>query len=320
MKIIFMGGTGFVGKSFAHWVTKNDIDVELVLASRNPVQTAGAAFLKLVSNIKNVRILPIHSSELVAELQAASHVIYAASSSDQRNYMQAGLQTSQNDLESLETILRIMRRRQSILYLSSGAVYGRQNSLQGANEYDTFPLWAPNDPKAVYASIKRQAEARIVQHSLLNESPSIIARLFAFCGPWLPTSTHFLIGNIIGAIEARAPVKIRSSHPIFRTYLHSDEMSSILFALLNKGIVGCDVVNVGALEHYEMHEVGVKIANLYNLESTINKIQIGSISDLYIPSVKKLEAMLGHKTNWESIYKIIARTLEQRKKIGIKNE
>lgn len=317
MKILFIGGTGFVGKSFAYWIIKNNLNCKLTLASRNPIQTLGMEFMKLFSNSNLLKIISVNSPEIKTEIDSASHVFYGASSTDQKRYLQYPNVVSREDYDSLEYTLSTVNKRSKLMYLSSGVVNGQQKSLEGIEESHILSLWEKNNPRAIYASIKRDAEARIIRHSIETESQLLIVRLFAFCGPWLPTSKHFLIGNIIGAIEKRTALEINAKCNVYRTYYHTDTLSKILFDLSEKGKVGGDIVNIGSPVFYEMHEVGKKLSDKYMLKAAIEKIVFWNEPDIYVPSTKKLESILGYKVEEKSIYETVSEVIEQRKRLDL---
>jgi nucleoside-diphosphate-sugar epimerase len=78
---------------------------------------------------------------------------------------------------------------QRILYVSSGAVYGFQ-----PRELSHIPETFQCNPVTVYGKGKMKAE----QMCLDSGIETVIARCFAFVGPWLPLDSHFAIGNFIG--------------------------------------------------------------------------------------------------------------------------
>jgi nucleoside-diphosphate-sugar epimerase len=155
----------------------------------------------------------------------------------------------------------------------------------------------PDDPgKALYAAIKRRAESYMLDYGNKKGCPVGVARIFAFCGAWLPTDQHFLIGNIIGAIEKNAPLEIKATVPVFRSYMSADSLSAALFELVSRLRTWQTViVNVGSDRATEMHEFGIRLANDRRL--ACYSPDIGTLdltrTDRYVPAISKLRDLTG---------------------------
>lgn len=317
MRILIVGGTGFVGKSFADWAARGK-NVELViLASRQPERSAGRAFLNTVARNPSVQLVTTGTPEFLQAVTNCDAAIYAASSSDARDY-QAGDGIVSADLSNMRSYLSLHRPSTPLIYLSSGAVYGRQPFDVSAIAEDQGG-WDDEPGKALYASIKRQAETELTAYCLETGCSVSIARLFAFCGPWLPIDQHFLIGNMIGAIEARTAISVRAPFAVFRSYMEADDLSRALWELMANPKHGASgPINIGSSEAYEMHDFGITLADRYDLPyvGLMTVALAETKADRYIPSVRRMSGLLG--IGFESdLSAIVQYVMERRAQLGL---
>jgi dTDP-glucose 4,6-dehydratase len=180
-----------------------------------------------------------------------------------------------------------------LLYVSSGAAYGRQPPDVAALSEDA-PVRIDSDPdKAAYARAKRAAEAIVCEFATTASLHARIARCFAFVGPWLPRDAHFAIGNFIGNALRGEPVEVRSRHEVIRSYLHADDLAFWLLRLATADGDRCDICNVGSDEALPLRDVASMVAAAGNVDVRFPEAaQAGSGSalapaDRYVPSLGK---------------------------------
>ena len=124
---------------------------------------------------------------------------------------------------------------QKFLFVSSGAVYGRQPSdiVAIPENYSGGPDQLI--PASAYGEGKRAAELQCVLLAQRHGFAVKIARCFAFVGPHLPLEAHFAVGNFLRDALARRPIRIKGDGQPYRAYLYAADMAAWLWLVLCQG-------------------------------------------------------------------------------------
>jgi dTDP-glucose 4,6-dehydratase len=216
--ILLTGGTGFVGS----WLLECFVwaNQHLSLNARIYVLTRDAqAFRNKKAHLAHDPSVTILQGDLRTyrfPQQSFHYVIHAA----------AEMESTQRVLEMAKTC-----GTGRLLYTSSGAVYGEQPVDLEKVEEDFGPLPEPATP---YARAKREAEALCWQ-AAASGLEVVVARLFAFAGPYLPLDQNFAVGNFIRDARSGGPIRIEGDGTPMRSYLYAADMAIWLWTLLVQG-------------------------------------------------------------------------------------
>jgi len=203
----------------------------------------------------------------------------------------------------MDTIIKGTRRTlelaknnkvKSFLFISSGAVYGKQPSHITHMPEDF--AGAPNcqDAKSAYGEGKRVGELLSAIYFKQYGVPVKIARCFAFVGPYLPLDAHFAIGNFILNALKGEDIIIKGDGTPCRSYLYA---ADLIIWLLTIMIEGKDNVpyNVGSEEDLSIKELAIIVANCFGGKMEV-KIKETSeppkSNERYVPSVSRAEQEL----------------------------
>lgn len=204
-------------------------------------------------------------------------------------------------IHGTERMIQLARERhtQRFLYISSGAVYGRQpHSLSHIPEdYCGGPEWL--DPNSVYGEGKRVSEQMCSIFAGESAVPVAIARCFTFLGPHLPLDQHFAIGNFIRDALHGQNLSVKGDGSPMRSYLYAADLSIWLWTLLLRAEdlpANPFACNVGSGEEISIADLAAAVTSALNpaLKVVIaSKTKIVERQPRYVPDVRKAREVLG---------------------------
>lgn len=290
------GGTGFFGmwllESFAFINDALGLGMHASILTRSPEAFA----VKAPHLAKRTDLHFVRGDVRDFEFPAGTftHVIHAGTTSS----------APVEPLEMFDTIVQGTRRvlefaashgTTKFLFISSGAVYGKQPPEMTHIPEDYCGAPDPMDPAAAYGEGKRAAEMQCALMSRKHGFEAKIARCFAFVGPHLPLDAHFAIGNFIRDAMAGGPIRVAGDGTPYRSYLYSADLAIALWTILFRG-ASLRAYNVGSDESLSIREVAqvVKEACSIQLEVIVAQKNDGSKPpSRYVPCVKRAEHELG---------------------------
>lgn len=295
-RIFLTGGTGFFGKwlleSFAYCNRELDLNISATVLCRDP-----GGFLQKMPHLAvetSIRWLPGDIRSFSFPDDNFEFVIHAAAPTS--------ADAAQQPLELLSILMdgtsRMLtfanaRNTRKFLFVSSGAVYGKQpeNLYHVPEDYRGGPDWL--DPNAAYAEGKRVSEQMCSISARQTNIDFTIARCFAFVGPHLPLNQHFAIGNFIADALASRNIAIRGDGTPTRSYLYAADLAIWLWTLLFKDLeieTKPRVFNVGSGEAVSIRELARQVVEELNpsLKVEIAKEPVAGAPLLqYVPDVNK---------------------------------
>ena len=193
-------------------------------------------------------------------------------------------------------IVEAVRMNNRLLFLSSGAVYGRQ-PLDLSHLPETWE-GAPQigDSNSAYHEGKRVAELMGNIAATKQSLHFISARLFAFIAPFLPLGTHFAAGNFIRDALSSNQIEIQSGGGSVRSYLYATDLCSGLWALLARGETG-SAYNIGSDLDITIKELAIIVAWLAGTNARVNVRGLDTPENVsrYVPSLERLHNEIGIK-------------------------
>jgi nucleoside-diphosphate-sugar epimerase len=294
--LLVIGGTGFFGKSILDSFKRGCLEkwnIDRVISMSRHAESLHKDSSQLISS--NVEL---YSSDIATTeyLPYADIVIHAAASTDTSKYLSNTLNEQNNIRVGTYNYCKLAEKfhvDSKILYVSSGAIYGRQpeGMTHISEEYFANDLSNLEDGKRDYALAKHDAEDAVKELGLKGMSVSI-ARCFSFVGPWLPRNQHFAIGNFIEDGLFGRPITVQTKNQVFRSYMYTDDLVEWLMTIAVNANPFCSVYNVGSNEPIQMQDLAILIAHEFGVDAQFSDIS-DTIVDRYIPSVVKANYQLG---------------------------
>lgn len=309
--ILITGATGFFGKSmlqnFIYANNEKGLNIHIIALSRDPEK-----FISKHPEFKHERISWITGDVKDFEFPTLNidFIIHAATDVNTHLITNDPLSIYENIVAGTKHILELakLKNTESVLYISSGAVYGKQpyNLTHVTEEF----TGATNvyDKDASYGEGKRVAEMLC---NIFNKQHQInvkIARCYSFVGPYLPLDGHFAIGNFINDIIHNRQIKIQGDGTPQRAYLYTADLMIWLLKILTEG-KSCYPYNVGSDEAINLESLAHMINDYSqnNLGVEIAQAKTSAPPAMYVPSIERAKNELGLKV-YTNLKEAIERT------------
>ena len=298
-KIFVTGATGFFGiwllESFAFANKNLNLGASLVGLSRDPDD-----FYAKVPHMAQESSIALHRGD-VRDFDfprgSFTHVIHAGTT------FSAPVLPS----EMLDTIIRGTKRTlefavtagaKRFLFVSSGAVYGKQPSKMTHIPETYLGSPDPMDPNSVYGEGKRVGELLCAIAHQETGLEVTIARCFAFVGPHLSLDAHFAVGNFMRDALRGGPILIKDGSPC-RSYLYAADLAIWLWTILFRGGTH-GAYNVGSEKEVSILELASLVARIVgaNLTVKISQPLIGATkSSRCVPNCQRARRDLNLREN-----------------------
>ena len=296
--LLIIGGTGFFGKSILKHLSINNcayINInKIFILSRGKLKLA----IYNQKLKKKFKVIKINSNILtVKNLPTVDYVIYAAI-----------LKNYKNDNKAVNKYLDLAKKyhlKSKILYISSGAIYGKQSSsIVGFKEnYLKFnnKISFKRGYKTEYSNTKMKNEKSFRRFAKIGAKVSI-ARCFSFVGEFLPRNSQYILGNFIKNILNNQNLNIKADYQIIRSYMYEEDLVIWLLKILNSSNKNCPIYNVGSDNAISIYKLATLLAKKYNLNVDFYNIKISKKNfDKYVPNIKKAKKKLNLINNYSSI-------------------
>ncbi len=268
-RLFLTGCTGFVGVWILDTVLRArhrlGLDIDLTVLSRNP-----DLFLSRFPWFVNTARLRFVRGDVSAFAHPEgdfSHVVHGATTAAHETFGGAHPMCKFDTVaDGTRRVLEFCREKgvQDMLFISSGAVYGKRPAEAGLiHEAD---LIAPDalDADSALGEAKRVAELFCAIQSTTMDLRVRIARCFSFVGPLLPLDIHYAIGNFLAdAIGGRA-ITLKGDGRPTRSYLYASDLVAWLITILVNG-TPLRAYNVGSEDGRTLLEIASIVGRLTGL-------------------------------------------------------
>jgi|TARA_Y100000294_G_C8542619_1_gene331831 dTDP-glucose 4,6-dehydratase len=284
-KIIFIGGSGFIGRSYLdaynRGVLKEFKIKKIYVISRNPGK------LKKHKSLigKNIKLIKGDISK-IKKIPSSDVVIYGAENVSPKKYKNKK-KVIDKHIKAINNFCKIIKKHKKtrVLYISSGAVYAIDNNVKNISSY-----------KGIYGFLKKYSENRILELSRFKIKTTI-ARCFSFIGPWLSREEHYAIGNFINDGLKGRYIKVKAKNKIVRSYMYTDDLAYWLTKISLNAKIKNSIYDVGSSKPIEIRKLAKLIGKLFNKPVKKNKIESGKI-EKYLPNIRKAQKELNLKINY----------------------
>jgi nucleoside-diphosphate-sugar epimerase len=297
-RVLLTGGTGF----FGCWLLEtllwaNDrlqLGAQVVVVTRS-----GRAFTDKAPHLAQHPAVTLHEGDvrtLAATGGAFSHVIHAATDTRPVRDERDRLLVFDTIVDGTRRALELARDSgaKRFLLTSTGAVYGRQPAAITHLPEDYAGGPDPADPAQAGAEAKRAAEMLCAVYADADLQP-LIARCFAFVGPYLPLDAQFAAGNFIRDGLQGGPIRVAGDGTPYRSYLYAADLAVWLWTILLQG-QPLRPYNVGSASALTIGDLARQVADAFApaVPVMVARAPIaGATPQRYVPAVERAETELG---------------------------
>jgi dTDP-glucose 4,6-dehydratase len=298
-RILLTGGTGFFGGWLLEALTS--FNARLGLGIRATVVTRDPEGFRLRRpRLAGDPAVSLHRGDVLALEpldEPFTHVIHAATAASAQLNANEPRVMFDTIVEGTRRVLEVTRRSgaRRLLFTSSGAVYGRQPPDLSHVPEDHPGGPDPLKPGSAYGEGKRAAELLCTLAGAAHGFDAVIARCFAFSGPYLPLDAHFAIGNFVRDAVAGGPIRVGGDGTPFRSYLYGADLAAWLWTLLARGRPA-RAYHVGSEAAISVGELAATVARVLGVArgAEIARAPIpGTPAERYVPSTRRTREELG---------------------------
>ena len=283
-KLLILGGSGFIGSSIVDY----GINKKLIKNKINKLYILSRSSKFSQNKKKHISITYINKNMLdVNKLPQVDYIIYCLKNSN--------IKTSLSYFNQFLKILKNFKKKPKILFTSSGAVYGKNTNKKKDIESKKINNNLINNfigYKNKYAKEKIFLEEKFKELSRKNYKVSI-ARCYTFIGKNI-INYNYAISDLINAANNKTKIILNTHIDVFRSYMHSDDLSNWLITILKNSNTKCPIYNVGSDEIINLKSLTKKIGIMTNKKISI-KIKKNKKFDYYVPSITKAYKKLNLK-------------------------
>jgi dTDP-glucose 4,6-dehydratase len=298
--LLVLGGSGFVGVSLQNELSEtfngNVTFASSGLSPRPKVRELMDRASYISWDIRESSVIPPIFETIIHAATPASAFLNTNDPAEMLNVI----------VQGMKNVIDFASRHSTpptVLFTSSGAVYGNiVNSFENIRE-DTVIEVNPLVPTSAYAEGKRIAELMLLEATNLGICKGKIARMFAFSGKHLPRDRHFAIGNFVESAVSQQKILIRSDGLSVRSYLDECDMAKWLMAIATNGTPN-QIYHVGSERALSILELAVLVAKRCELLTGghISVDVLGQTSPIdgvsrYVPSTLQTRKLLNVMEN-----------------------
>lgn len=280
--ILITGGTGFIGSWIVHSLALiNDLKklkIKITILTSNPKNK------NKYSNLNKFVKIKYHVEEIynIKSINTKfTHIIHGSAI-----YKGTKKDIYRVNVEGTKKIINIIKENniKNIIFLSSGAVYEKNNSLK-PNEKSKINSNLLNNG---YASSKIQGENFFIKYFKQNKDINLnILRLFSFAGAGTSNLAFSAYSNFIYSKFKGEDIYLKSNGQGIRSYMNSIDMACWIIKTFN--FKKFNILNVGSDKQIKIIDLANKIA-----EIKINKYKKLKVSkksfdnfSYYVPNIRK---------------------------------
>jgi UDP-glucose 4-epimerase len=253
--ILVLGGFGFIGSNFLHYIDKNKInDYNVIVFAKNTNNPFGVKF-NCVSKVYKGDFSNKQDLSIIFEENRIDEVFHflnttvPATSSNIRFDIESNLLGAIGLLELVEAYAI-----KKFIFISSGGAIYNNTKLKSIETIDAFPL-------SSYGIVKLAIEKYIYMFCVKNDISYLILRLSNPYGKFHHSENQGIINVALKKAHKNEPITIWGDGTNKKDYIFIDDFIEILVNLLHLNIER-EIINIGSGQLHSINEIVSKIQSL----------------------------------------------------------
>lgn len=111
-----------------------------------------------------------------------------------------------------------------------------------------------------YGLGKLRQEQRFIAWGVEASVPVLAGRIFNLAGPYMNKIDAYAVGSFITQALAEGHIRINATVPVFRSYLHVDDVCNLILTALNRGAGRDRPIDIAGMELLEMDDIARAVA------------------------------------------------------------
>lgn len=311
-RVFMTGGTGFVGtwmvEAFAAANRARALGARATLLTRDPHRFQRRC--PHLSRDASIEFVTGDAASFDVPAGSYAYVVHAATERWFDADRDRPLSIVEPDARATRRVLELAASRgtQRLLFTSSGAVYGPEAAAMARVPETFYGAPDPMQARAAYGESKRLSEFACASYARTFGFDAVVARLFAFVGPYLPLDEGYAIGNFVNDALNQRPIAIAGDGTPVRSYLYAADLAVWLWTLLLRGTSG-RTYNVGSPDGISIRSLASVVAETVAPSSPVTVASDavpGAAPSHYVPDTARA-GELGLKP-WIDLPEAIRRT------------
>lgn len=280
MKIVVIGGFGFIGKILISQLSKHH--KVLVITKNMPDYKIDPNIIPIQCKIQNPKIIDL------IEKSVPDIIIHMASAGGLKKCQENPVNTFEVDVFGTYNILAACKKTKSkLIFLSSREVYGELTNVSLKENDELLP-------KNILGLAKMLAEHIIISLSKQNRIPYVIFRITNVYGP---NKSKSGINQMIFDAVKKNSILVKGGKQIINL-IHVNDVVNVIINSLNNSTIDNEIINVGTNDNISIKDLSLKISSF--MENDIDIRIIKNESDSYTsknfkPDISKLQRLLTSK-------------------------
>lgn len=263
MKILVVGGAGFIGSNLVEELTAAGNEVTVI----DNFSSGNKRNLSSISEVNNLNLnILCHDIVDKMALPGFDQIYHLASLASPVFYQKNPVETAlSNSVGTYNLLLQAQGHKSKILFASSSEIYG--SPLQHPQEESYWGNVNPNGIRSCYDESKRFGESLMTDFHRKYGVATRIARIFNTYGPKMNLNDGRVIPNFIVQALKNQPITVYGDGKQTRSFCYVSDTIQGLVRLMNSEF--SEPVNIGNPNEITILELAEKIKELTDSKSGI---------------------------------------------------